>query len=433
MDLDRSARDAQRVLADNDVDGRYTRPAAGLYPHQWSWDSAITAIGWAHVAPGRAWTELQTLFAAQWRDGRIPHIVYHRPECGTYFPDAGRWRTAGLTAAHAVATSGIVQPPVHASAALRVWEVSARGDADRAAITDLYPRLLRWHAYLHEHRSDGRGGVLIWHPWESGTDNSPRWDRPLAAVRADPRPIYERADLVHVDAGVRPTDADYDRYVRLLDRLADDAYDDATIRVHHPFRVTDVLTTAILVASDRALGRIADIVEAPTIERDLLAAWVARGEAAVTTARDDATALYVDHDHLADAPIVSRTFAGLAGLVAGIDPQLDTLTGPDFCGAPGLAFPLPPSTSPDAAGFTPRSYWRGPIWPVAVWLLTQALERVGHPDVAARLRSTALDAVGAAGMAEYLDPFTGAPLGAPRQSWTAAVVLDWVASQRAQT
>jgi glucosylglycerate hydrolase len=28
--------------------------------------------------------------------------------------------------------------------------------------------------------------------------------------------------------------------------------------------------------------------------------------------------------------------------------------------------------------------------------------------------------------AEYFDPFTGKPLGSPQQSWTAAVVLDWL-------
>ena len=30
------------------------------------------------------------------------------------------------------------------------------------------------------------------------------------------------------------------------------------------------------------------------------------------------------------------------------------------------------------------------------------------------------------GFAEYFEPFTGEPLGSPEQSWTAAVVLDWL-------
>ena len=37
--------DAQQVLRDNDRNG-HTVPTDGLYPFQWSWDSAITALGW---------------------------------------------------------------------------------------------------------------------------------------------------------------------------------------------------------------------------------------------------------------------------------------------------------------------------------------------------------------------------------------------------
>ncbi|HEX7745462.1 MAG TPA: hypothetical protein VF462_09405, partial [Micromonosporaceae bacterium] len=56
--------------------GRCTVPTASLYPHQWSWDSAFNALGWAHVSPRRAWAELSALLGAQWRDGRVPQIVF---------------------------------------------------------------------------------------------------------------------------------------------------------------------------------------------------------------------------------------------------------------------------------------------------------------------------------------------------------------------
>ena len=51
--------------------------APRLYPHQWSWDSAFIAIGLAHIDAERALRELETLFAAQWADGRVPHIVFN--------------------------------------------------------------------------------------------------------------------------------------------------------------------------------------------------------------------------------------------------------------------------------------------------------------------------------------------------------------------
>ena len=56
--------------------GHATRASARLYPHQWSWDSAFICVGLAHTAPERAWRDLHSLFAAQWPDGRVPHIVF---------------------------------------------------------------------------------------------------------------------------------------------------------------------------------------------------------------------------------------------------------------------------------------------------------------------------------------------------------------------
>jgi hypothetical protein len=52
-------------------------------------------------------------------------------------------------------------------------------------------------------------------------------------------------------------------------------------------------------------------------------------------------------------------------------------------------------------------------------------------DSAARLRAPNLALLSRpeARFAEYFEPFTGEPLGSPDQSWTAAVALDWLASE----
>ena len=129
----------------------------------------------------------------------------------------------------------------------------------------------------------------------------------------------------------------------------------------------------------------------------------------------------------------TRTFAGLAPLISGglggdaLSGLLGTLDSPAFCGREDLHRPLPPSTSPDEPGFRPRSYWRGPVWPVANWLLWWSLLRAGEPERAARIRRASLDQIDEGGFAEYFEPFTGEALGSEDQSWTAAVVLDWLA------
>jgi hypothetical protein len=128
-----------------------------------------------------------------------------------------------------------------------------------------------------------------------------------------------------------------------------------------------------------------------------------------------------------------RTVAGFAPLIAGgldrsrLRDLLGTLDSQAFAGNPRLRHPLPPSTSPEEPGFHPRSYWRGPVWPVANWLLWWSLLRAGESEKAQRIRRETLEELSEGGFAEYFEPFTGEALGSREQSWTAAVALDMLA------
>jgi hypothetical protein len=107
-DADLTAR-ALEVLDANWI-GHATQPSPRLYPHQWSWDSACIAIGRARHDQARAERELRSLFAGQWRDGLLPHIVFSAAD-GRYFPGPGFWETERSDAAPATPrTSGIVRP-----------------------------------------------------------------------------------------------------------------------------------------------------------------------------------------------------------------------------------------------------------------------------------------------------------------------------------
>ncbi|EEP75033.1 conserved hypothetical protein [Micromonospora sp. ATCC 39149] len=260
------ARDAGALwrLAVATLDGNWehdhTVPSRTLYPHQWSWDSAFVAVGLAHVRPDRAWRELRTLFAAQWADGRVPHIVFNPAlRAGSYFPGPDFWDSARAAGAPAVATSGIVQPPVHALAA---WLVHRRAPSERsrAELAWLYPRLVAWQRYLTGRRDVGGAGLAcLVHPWESGLDNSPAWDAPLAAVAADAAVMkaYRRHDTAHADAAHRPTDLDYARYVALGRRLPrPPGYRDDGLGGRHPFLVEcPLVNTALGLAEHGARPR----------------------------------------------------------------------------------------------------------------------------------------------------------------------------------
>ena len=435
---------AAGVLRRNSLES-WTRPAPALYPHQWSWDSAFIALGLAHLDNRRAAQEMETLFASQWSTGKLPHVIFN-PEAPpkSYFPDAERWSSAELSsdAPSSPHTSGLCQPPVHAIAVLRIWESAQAKDKDRIELAreflrDSYPRLLAWHLYLTTARDpEGSGLVTIYHPWESGTDNSPRWDEALEAVEVGDLPPYTRYDLQHVaDPSHRPSDEEYDRYLWLLETLKQARYDEAAIYESHPFLVKDVLFSAILIAANEALLKIADAVEAPEEERALIGGWVERGRESLEEHWDPDLKLCLDYDLRAGKAARVRTVAGFAPLIAGgLNPErlrelLETLDSPTFAGNPRLAFALPPSTSPEEPGFHPRSYWRGPVWPVINWLLWWSLLRAGEQERAQKMRRDALAQVAdEGGFAEYFEPFSGEPLGSPDQSWTAAVALDFLAA-----
>ncbi|MFE7929681.1 hypothetical protein ACFU6S_13215 [Streptomyces sp. NPDC057456] len=228
-------RRAAHVLAGNWT-GTSTVPSPGLYPHQWSWDSAFIAIGLRHVSPRRAQTELETLLDAQWGDGRIPHIVFNPSvPLDAYFPSPDFWRssTAGRAAGapRTVQTSGIVQPPVHALAAWLVHCADPGLSRATGFLTRVYPRLAAWHRYLLHRRDLGGGGLVsVVHPWEQGMDNAPSWDAPLARVAPAPARSFRRADLDHGAPEDRPTDLDYGRYVRLAAEYRDGGYRDDGVR-----------------------------------------------------------------------------------------------------------------------------------------------------------------------------------------------------------
>jgi glucosylglycerate hydrolase len=422
----------------------WTKPAPSLYPHQWSWDSAFIALGLAHVDNRRATDELDTLFTGQWSTGKVPHIVFN-PEAPpkSYFPDAERWNSSALSedAPSGPRTSGLCQPPVHAIAVRRIWQTARRKDEERVArarsfLSGNYRRLFAWHRYLATARDpEGSGLVTIYHPWESGTDNSPRWDAVLDRISIGEVPSYTRYDLEHVtDPSHRPTDSEYDRYLWLLELLKRVRYDEADIYERHPFLVKDVLFSAILVAANEALLEISEVLEAPREERELIERWIERGREGLDEQWDPHLGLYVDHDVLADEPLRVRTVAGFAPLISGgldrprLLDLLATLDSRAFVGNPDLRHPLPPSTSPEEPGFHPRSYWRGPVWPVANWLLWWSLLRAGESGRAQMMRRETLEELSEGGFAEYFEPFTGEALGSKEQSWTAAVALDMLAT-----
>ncbi|MGV9994243.1 MGH1-like glycoside hydrolase domain-containing protein [Streptomyces sp. NPDC003374] len=480
-DDDALCRAAVRVLEDNWT-GASTVPSRRLYPHQWSWDSAFIAIGLRHVSPLRAQTELETLLAAQWGDGRIPHIVFNPSvPLDAYFPSPDFWRSsaAGRAAGapRTVQTSGIVQPPVHALAAWLVHRADPELSRARGFLPRLYPRLAAWHRYLLHRRDHGGGGLAaVVHPWEQGMDNSPCWDAALARVTPAPARSFRRADLDHGAPEDRPTDLDYGRYVRLAADYRDGGYRDrgdrdrghrdrghrerghrerghrdtpagerrtgADVRPavrpgaravdgERPagaggFAVEDPAFNALLIASEHALARIARELGATGTARHARAERLTA--ALVDRLWDPAAGLFLCRDLRTGERVPERAVTGLVPLLLPGLPReiaaalVATLHGPHF--GLGTTARLVPSYDLLGESFDPHRYWRGPAWFNTGWLVERGLRVHGERGRADALREELLRTAGASGFAEYVDPFTGEACGALGFGWTAALTLD---------
>ncbi|RZS58246.1 MGH1-like glycoside hydrolase domain-containing protein [Sphaerotilus mobilis] len=411
---------AQATLRANDRGG-YAVPSPRLYPFQWNWDAAVNAVGWQTFDEPRAWQEIETLLTGQWANGLLPSIVFHRP-ADSYFPGPQEWGCDHLTPP----TTSISQPPLLATMVRRMRDHSRDPQVDQRLRT-IVPKIVDWHRWWYRDRDPEQTGLVVtYHPWETGSDNSPAWDEPLARVPATPR-SYQRRDTGVVDGSMRPHKAEYDRFVYLLDFFRDCRFDPRRIYDECPLRIVDFALNAILL---RANLDLAHLCEALGLHSDAaqLRDWHQRGAAAIATLWSPTLRRHVSLDTRSGKPLPSRTHAGFLAWYAhvftgesGPQRQLDLLAELDeFLGATRHALA---STHPTDPGYDPRRYWRGAVWPHINWLVAEGLAEHGHAAQAQRLRDDTLALVQAGGLFEYFAPDTGEGLGGPDFSWTAAITL----------
>jgi glycogen debranching enzyme len=423
------------VLDQNWRDG-YTIPSARLYPFQWNWDSGFIALGLAYHRPERAIEEIRSMFKGQWRHGLLPHINFHKPD-SNYFPGPSVWSTHVSPFCPAgIATSGITQPPVFAFIVERIAKLPfGRTPAWRDFEREIYPQMLAFHRYLYTHRDPEQEGlVYIQHNWEAGTDNSPVWDDILDAIDVTGmRDISAlRRDVKRVDASHRPTNANYQRYIYLVDLFIRAQYRDEEIAASSPFLVQDVLFNSLLVKSNFALLELARRLGEPTAE---IEAWNAKAVGAINRKLwDPVTGFYYAYDLRNRRSIRIKTSSGFLPLFAGIcsEEQAARLAHHlETTFAPGPGWRICPSTAPDEPRFDPVKYWRGPVWFNLNWMLYHGLRRAGYDALAGRLMADAMALTEQSGFYEYFDARpagadgTTEGLGADLFSWNAALLLDF--------
>lgn len=425
-------------------------PSRDYYVHQWLWDSAGIAMGLVHVNEEAAFNELVSLVAGQWNNGLIPHIIYNPGEI-RYYPPADLWQTVGFTS-DGIKTSGITDPPLLAIAAEYLCNHSSDEQKQRTFARAVLPSIMAYHDHLKRYRDPEDCGLLtIVHPWESGTDDSPRWDSILKRIELDAIPArvkddvdLNRKDIRYQDSQERPTHQDYYRYMYLIDVFKNLAWDYTKIVQQSPFAVKDIFFNSIWQRANEALATLLDRY-GNQARADKYRQWAAETRAALTKTWDEAAQQYCEIDvtrgnHQAIAVPTNAMFMPLyAGAVA--DCQLDRLLDHLFQADEfSPAYPVP-STAVNSRYFEKERYWRGPTWPITNYFIIEGLKRYAtkHSNLGQRanyLTTRTIEMIQDNGFWEYFDPLDDGTaahargMGFSSFSWTAAILIQLLNTTR---
>lgn len=369
---------ARAILAAHWRAEGYTCPNPERYPWQWLWDSCFHAIVWATAGDDRAVEELRACFAGQLTSGFVPHMGY--PSDPTHH--SSFWGRVGW--------SSITQPPMfgHAIAVLAANGMELPPDVVERATAGL--RFL-----LGVRRRSPAGLVEIVHPWESGADDSPRWD-----------------DLV----GGASVDAATRRKIKgdLLAAVSRDAEGAATS--NKAFAVGSASFTALVAFNCRELAAVTGDDGLRAGADELAEALSARWDPELVT--------WVDDGPTAAGSGRARSLEALSAVLvdpaaAHVDAALDSLVDEEAHGA----FYGPTGVHRGEPSFRADGYWRGPAWPQLTYLMWVAAGRRAAPQVREQLAESLVEGARRSGFAEYWHPDTGEAGGAVPQSWS---TLAWV-------
>lgn len=415
---------AATILEENDR-GHYTVPTKGLYPFQWNWDSCLTALGLAQIDEARGWLEIETLFAHQWPDGMVPHIIFHANDDG-YFPGPGVWQTNRPTP-----TSGITQPAVAGFAVKRLYDRARDNKLAATKAKALLPLIDRWHRWFFDNRDPaGEGLVAILHPWESGRDNSIDWDAAMERVPTEGIAPYTRRDLQHADASHRPTKEQYDRYLWLVERFRGLGWDNARLHDASPFKIVDPGFNAILLRSCEDLGDLAEMLGEGEIA-DRNHNFARRGLLAMEGLWSDTHGQYLCRDRATGTLVDSLSIGGMLAAFAAIPSTRARDLGRRIERLGAQSRYLVASHDPADRHFDAKRYWRGPIWLIVNYMIADGLARAGETEMARHIQESSLALIETGGFAEYYHPLTGEPLGGGRFTWSAAMILEFLRKAKA--
>lgn len=362
----------------------------------------------------RAMNEIASVLESQWANGMLPQIRFVPGQHG-YSPDEEEWGVTTQISGNAkVRTSGITQPPNIAFALWKVFEGSRNKPELVPFLEEFYPKLKRFHAFLlNERDPKGEGLACVFHPWATGSDNTPCYDEAVKRAREAleakgfEQRIKKRKDADYVAKGQRPKHKDYEAYGRLLGFFVAKEYGQNALFKECPFAVQDILFNCLFRESLAAMARIAEALAVHhkgSLEQGLWAKEKELNERlALKVANaireklfDEETGYFYSFDLKASKPVKLPTVHSFAPLLGGIASKeqakklMKHLFGKkEFNPGQGYMIPSVPLNETD---FDPIGYARGPVWPVRNWIVARGLENYDK-GAAEKLRRQTLELI----------------------------------------
>jgi len=344
----------------------FTSPNKFFYFHQWLWDSAFHAIIWNwYNDKALAIDEMKNLICNQWRNGMIPHEIFVIKKRGK-----SQWPEADGT------TSYITQPPIIPVA---LWEIYKK-TGDKAILRKFYTPLRRSLEWFLKYRDPDQDGLYSWtHVFESGADNSPRWDTTRRNRLLDPS--IEAPDL--------------------------------TALIY--------LQCVILRKMARELGKKPDSsinVQMNKIKKNFNRFWDKKEE------------FFFDLIDDAHKMLSVKTYASFIPLLAGLvsKPKIEQLLthlmdkNKFFTGCPI------PTVSKDESTCNASDFWRGPTWPNINWIIIEGLCQSDKKKEAALILERFLRSVSRNDKltcGEHFNSTTGKSIGMKQYGW-GAINIDFI-------
>ncbi len=293
-------------------------------------------------------------------------------------------------------------------------------------IKKLLPLILKikkYHEWFIKYRDPKYTGLIsILHPWESGYDNSPLWDKPMSKIKIDKNLSYKRKDNKIVNPSQRPLKIDYDRYVSIKNQLRRMKYDPKKLYQKSIFNVVDVGFNSLFLKASKDLVAILEKID---IQCKDLKKYTSLNEKKLIKLFNVHKMTFKNKDlrnkSLIEIPSITNYFMLFADLKSDSINKNLVKSLKKYCKREKY---LLPTINSDHKSFEEKRYWRGPVWINCNWIIYQGLKSKDK-KLAEFIRKKTIDLVERKKFHEYYSSKTGVGMGAKNFSWSAALYLDF--------